>query len=275
MPALSATIDTRTRRCWRRKTKSLLAIYVWCIYARGPLAAAMTLGLQKVSTPLYRDVDLYSRAATTEGRYALEGTGFRPGVMAPGHFVPDLYLFRRSPVSPDEMPSYDGYMRHNGEDEISDEIARSLEDLMRVMAVRSAVFIGEQRCPYREEFDGNDLSGQRICSAVSGMSPPPLCAFAISRISRSLSGWRCDPEFRGRRLAQQVIQAGIEICRLKGYTRIYGQSERKHGRMVWAIRRSAFPTRRAASFSPMTISSRSSSMSPDTRTRFRSRVIRM
>jgi len=32
--------------------------------------------------------------------------------------------------------------------------------------------------------------------------------------------------FRGRGVAQQVIRAGIEICRLKGYTRIYGQSER-------------------------------------------------
>jgi len=172
-------------------------IYGWLMYARGPLSRGLILALQKVSTPLCRDVDIYGRAASPEGRYILEGMGFR------SHFASNLYVFRRSPVLPSELPCYDGYMRHNGEDEISVTVARSLEELMRVMAVRSAVFIGEQRCPDREEFDGNDLSGTHLLGYVGH-----------------------EPEFRGRRLAQRVIQAGIEICRLEGYTRIYGQSER-------------------------------------------------
>jgi N-acetylglutamate synthase-like GNAT family acetyltransferase len=33
-------------------------------------------------------------------------------------------------------------------------------------------------------------------------------------------------EHRGHGLAQQMIRAGIEMCRKKGYTQIYGQSER-------------------------------------------------
>ncbi len=201
------------------------AIYVWCIYARGPLAAAMSLGLQKVSTPLYRDVDLYSRAATTEGRYALEATGFRPGVTARGPFVPELYLFRRSPVAPDEMPSYDGYMNYNRDDEISVAVVRSIEDLMRVMTVRSAVFVGEQRCPYREEFDGNDFSGTHLLGYV-GHEPAAALRIRYFADFAKLERLAVRSEFRGRRLAQQVIRAGIEMCRLKGYTRIYGQSER-------------------------------------------------
>jgi predicted GNAT family N-acyltransferase len=200
-------------------------IYVWCIHARGPLAAAMTLGLQKVSTPLYCDVDLYSRAATTEGRYSLEGTGFRRGVTARGHFAPDLYIFRRSPVLPNEMPSYDGYMSHNGEDEISVTVARSIEDLMRVMVVRSAVFVGEQRCPYREEFDGNDFSGTHLLGYV-GHEPAAALRIRYFADFAKLERLAVRSEFRGRGVAQQVIRAGIEICRLKGYTRIYGQSER-------------------------------------------------
>ena len=42
-------------------------IYVWCTHAKGSLAAAVTLTLEKMSSPLYRDVDLYSWAATKEG----------------------------------------------------------------------------------------------------------------------------------------------------------------------------------------------------------------
>ena len=37
------------------------------------------------------------------------------------------------------------------------QIARTLEDLMKVTAIRSTVFLADQACPYEEEFDGNDL----------------------------------------------------------------------------------------------------------------------
>src|SRR5687767_14924016 len=36
-------------------------------------------------------------------------------------------------------------------------IARSLNDLMTVTAIRSAVYLAEQDCPIEEEFDGNDF----------------------------------------------------------------------------------------------------------------------
>jgi predicted GNAT family N-acyltransferase len=116
-------------------------------------------------------------------------------------------------------------MRHNGEDEISVTVARSSEDLMRVMAVRSAVFIGEQKCPYREEFDGNDLSGTHLLGYV-GHEPAASLRIRYFADFAKIERLAVRSEFRGRRLAQRVIQAGIEICRLKGYTRIYGQSER-------------------------------------------------
>jgi predicted GNAT family N-acyltransferase len=197
-------------------------IYVWCTHARGTLAAGVALTMQKVSTPLYRDVNLYSWASTIEGRHALEGTGFRRGASG---LTPNLYMFRRSPVLPNEMPSYDGYMSHNGEDEISVTVARSIEDLMRAMVVRSAVFVGEQKCPYSEEFDGNDFSGTHLLGYV-GHEPAAALRIRYFADFAKLERLAVRSEFRGRRLAQQVIQAGIEICRLKGYTRVYGQAER-------------------------------------------------
>ena len=200
-------------------------ICIWCTHAKGPLAAAMTLTLQKMSTPLYRDADIYTWAATPEAHHALERAGFRRGVTARDHFAPDLYVFRRSPVLPSELPCYDGYMRHNGEDEISVTVARSSEDLMRVMAVRSAVFIGEQKCPYREEFDGNDLSGTHLLGYV-GHEPAASLRIRYFADFAKIEPLAVRSEFSGRRLAQRVIQVSIEICRLKGYTRIYGQSER-------------------------------------------------
>ena len=38
-------------------------------------------------------------------------------------------------------------------------VARTLEDLMQVMMVRSLVYIGEQQCPYGEEYDATTSAG--------------------------------------------------------------------------------------------------------------------
>ena len=40
---------------------------------------------------------------------------------------------------------------------IAIRIARDPNDLMLVTAIRSAVYLAEQDCPFEEEFDGNDL----------------------------------------------------------------------------------------------------------------------
>ncbi|MGV8841474.1 MAG: hypothetical protein ACWA6X_14380, partial [Bauldia sp.] len=46
------------------------------------------------------------------------------------------------------------------------KIARSMEDLMQVVAVRSAVFLTDQACPYEEEFDGNDFCSLHFIAMV-------------------------------------------------------------------------------------------------------------
>lgn len=38
-------------------------------------------------------------------------------------------------------------------------VCRTLDDLMQAMAVRTLVYMGEQACPYDEEYDGNDFAG--------------------------------------------------------------------------------------------------------------------
>jgi len=42
------------------------------------------------------------------------------------------------------------------------DVARSLDEIMAALAVRNIVFVGEQCCPYDEEFDGNDFAGATI-----------------------------------------------------------------------------------------------------------------
>ena len=47
-------------------------------------------------------------------------------------------------------------------DSVSVRVVRSMEEMTRVIAIRSAVYIGEQHCPFEEEFDGNDFSATHL-----------------------------------------------------------------------------------------------------------------
>jgi predicted GNAT family N-acyltransferase len=38
-------------------------------------------------------------------------------------------------------------------------VCRTLDDIMQALAVRAVVYMGEQACPYAEEYDGNDFAG--------------------------------------------------------------------------------------------------------------------
>ena len=99
----------------------------------------------------------FFKAVTSDGGRFLEVLGFRLGASIFDIAAPHLHIFRRAPVT-GTMPIYDSYRKTGNRNAIGITVARSFEDLSRVIAVRSAVYLSEQECPYEEEFDGNDLS---------------------------------------------------------------------------------------------------------------------
>ena len=80
-------------------------------HARGPIAGAISLVIEKMSTPLYRDVDVYSRATTPEGLRMTLATGFQPGCDVRGKFAPHLFTFAARARTRVSAPIYDGYQR--------------------------------------------------------------------------------------------------------------------------------------------------------------------
>jgi len=104
------------------------------------------------------------------------------------------------------------------------QVARTLNDMMKVVAIRSAVFMSEQTCPYPEEFDGNDFCATHLIGYVD--DEPAACLrvrfFAsFAKIERLA----VRHEFRNTRLSFDMVWAGIELCRKKGYTTIYGHAQ--------------------------------------------------
>ena len=48
------------------------------------------------------------------------------------------------------------------------KLASTSDELLQCFALRSAVYIGEQQCPYWEEFDGNDFTATHLILYVDG-----------------------------------------------------------------------------------------------------------
>lgn len=208
-----------------RQTETPAGIYIWGIYARGVIAGGIPLTYERVSTPRYRNISLYARAATPDGRRILEGVGFLLGATYKGKYLPQFHMFERGAASHRTDPVYDTYAEGKGADAVSVTVARSLEDFMRVISIRSAVYIGEQQCPYSEEFDGNDLTGINLLGYV-GDEPVGCLRIRCFAGFAKLERLAVRREYRKLRLGTKLMQAGVEFCRAKGYQTIYGRAEK-------------------------------------------------
>ncbi|MGD9737857.1 MAG: GNAT family N-acetyltransferase [Bauldia sp.] len=104
------------------------------------------------------------------------------------------------------------------------KVARTLEDLMQVTAIRAAVFMSDQACPYEEEFDGNDLCSTHLIGMV-GREPAACIRARFFADFVKLERLAVRQEYRRSRLAFQMVQAGIELARKKGFRRIYGHAQ--------------------------------------------------
>ncbi len=204
-----------------RQNERPAGIYTWAVYAPGGLVGAIPLIFDKISTPLYAGVDLYAWASTLEGKHFAETLGFGLGAPLDGPFASRLHHFARTPAAEPAPPSYDGY--RPGKRGPSVTVARSFEDMMRVVAIRSAVYIAEQDCPYEEEFDGNDTSATHLLGYV-GDEPAGCirirCFAGFAKIER-LAVRR---EFRTSKLAFRLVRAAIDFAGAKGYRRLYGHA---------------------------------------------------
>jgi len=218
---IDGSLDTKRPelRYVARQSERPAGIYVWCIHAKGSIAAGIPLVLQKFSTPLYQGVSIYSRPVTKEGLRVLEPLGFSPGANYDGLFAPHLQMLDRS----DDLPPLKAVPR----DPVTVEVVRSMEGMAQVIAVRGAVYMGEQRCPFEEEFDGNDFSATHLVCHKDG---EPVGCLRIRYFAgfAKLERLAVRDECRGEGLAKRIVEAAIELCRKKGYGVLYAHAQKRY-----------------------------------------------
>lgn len=121
-----------------------------------------------------------------------------------------------------KLPPANASAGHNSG--ISISVASSMTDLMKVVAIRAAVYLAEQDCPFSEEFDGNDFCAMHLIGTVKGEPAACLRARFFADFAK-LERLAVRHEFRRSRLSFDMVRTGIKLCKRKGYTRIYGHAQ--------------------------------------------------
>lgn len=107
---------------------------------------------------------------------------------------------------------------------ISIRIARDANDLMRVTAIRSAVYLAEQNCPLDEEFDGNDLVAAHFIGFI-GDEPAACLRVRFFGEFAKVERLAVRHQFRRSRISFRLVQASVEYIKRKGFRKIYGQAQ--------------------------------------------------
>ncbi|MBN8988330.1 MAG: GNAT family N-acetyltransferase [Rhizobiales bacterium] len=109
-------------------------------------------------------------------------------------------------------------------DPVTVEVVRSMDEMARVIAIRGAVYMGEQHCPFEEEFDGNDFSATHLICHKYG---EPVGCMRIRYFADFAKFERLAVrnESRNAGLAGKIVDTAIELCRKKGYRVMYAHAQ--------------------------------------------------
>ena len=195
-------------------------IYLWCVYLPGSLAAGMALLMERLSSDQNTGVSIYARPVTEDGKRFSQVLGFTQDVTIDGIEASDVWIFSRKSAP----PLYDSYVPDLGKNVIGITVAKTFEDLMRVAAIRNSVYIGEQECPYSEEYDGNDLAAVHLLAYI-GDEPVGCLRLRFFADFAKFERVAVRKEYRKSRAAIKLVQAGLKFCQKKGYRRVIGHAQ--------------------------------------------------
>jgi predicted GNAT family N-acyltransferase len=110
------------------------------------------------------------------------------------------------------------------------KLASTSDEMLQCYALRAAVFMGEQQCPYWEEFDGNDYSASHLMLYVDG---EPAASMRVrwfsgfAKLERAIILKR----YRSLGLFVPFVEWARDFAAKKGYPKAYLHGQKR----LWEI----------------------------------------
>lgn len=106
-------------------------------------------------------------------------------------------------------------------------VAKDLNTLMKVMSLRTLVYMAEQTCPYDEEFDGNDFTAATHLLAEIGREPVGTLRLRWFAGFVKIERVAIHSAYRGFGVTPSIISEAIEIARKRGYNHVVAYSQKR------------------------------------------------
>ncbi|MCC2111058.1 MAG: hypothetical protein KDJ16_03380 [Hyphomicrobiales bacterium] len=208
---------------------------MWGISISHKTSGGIAHVMKVLSEPKYAHATLYCKAANARAERLFLSIGFTKGAMINGFWRPDLMEYTRPETQieaanddrPTETtpPIYDSFNPENvAGGRIGIKLVHTSEELLQVMMIRGAAYLGDQGLPWAEDVDRNDYCGAHLIGYV-GNEPAACLRVRFFAGFVKLERLAVMPRFRKTSIAMRIVRAGIEYSRMKGYTRFYGQTE--------------------------------------------------
>ena len=203
------------------------ALYIWAIVAHGTADLGGMLIGHALSLNVWEQIPIFGTVGTESGRRAIETRQNSP--QSSTAKIGSFFEIRHPKKYIETLRALEVYERPRAatrEMRLETALASTPSEIAKVFAVRAAVFMAEQTCPYEEEFDGNDYAGAHVLGYVNGE------AAAVLRIRYFADFVKLErlavlPRFRRTLIAKNVVEHAIEICRRKGYKKMYGHAQKR------------------------------------------------
>jgi predicted GNAT family N-acyltransferase len=209
--------------------ETLSALYLWAMVTPGTGNLALMLTAHAMGLETCERLPVFGWISTEAALNAIKHSSKSQEIEDPqigSAFelkYPEKYRFQRRALKiiEGEKPK----ARHSrSKPKLEATLVSTPDQFAKVMAIRAAVFMIEQICPYEEEFDGNDYAGAHVLGTVNG---EPAAVLRIRYFANFVKLERLAvlPRFRRTLIAISVVEHALEICRRKGYRKMYGQSQ--------------------------------------------------
>ena len=117
-------------------------------------------------------------------------------------------------------------------DDYAIDVVRTLDDLAKVQAVRALVYMGDQACPYDEEFDGNDLCGATHLLMSWRGEPVGVVRLRWFGEFAKLERLALRKEHRGGPGLLLLCNAAFDLAARKGFRKLMGHAQVR-GEAFW------------------------------------------
>lgn len=224
-----------------KQNENVEAVYVWFLYLNKKTARGIGLIVQRLNMPNYKNAPVFCCPISEKNKDFYSSLGFVPyNEESKAH---SLWVYKRehtNNTSAFYAPSQCNVVKRHI------NVVHSLEELQKVLAIRSATYIAEHDCMYDEEFDGNDFACTHLIGYVNN-EPAGCMRIRFFAEFAKLERLAVLKRFRNTVLANDLIKAAIKLSSLKGYKHLYGHAETRAVKL-WQ-RQGFIPRTKEATFS--------------------------